>query len=622
MACSVYASPIAAHQSSVVVRPPRRAGIRPASPYARASSLPRTRLRPLSLSLSLNIPLCAMASVSAPELCSSSGDLNPRVRRHGYSASAPSSINSPSKEFSDCPTSTSTSTYSTLASSDYSTSSPDCASAASSSKFPACVSSYSAYAGPASAVTPPANHSPYPISTSNLGSSSLASSSAASSSPSSPVSASSSVYYSCPASAVTSPVSANFTTSPFTPFSPWSTSASSHSRWPTSPYVPPPLSSLSTNLPSHFQSPPSTRSPSPSPIVFSGPPFPHGPSPLDARTPPSFSHITPHIAIADLAFAESPDLLEREGVTHVVSVLRERSHIPACIPPSNRLHVPLDDAPFAELVGHLSPIVQWVKDALEAAGVIGAGNDADAQHNKPEPQPPIRILIHCAHGISRSPAVGAALLVALPLIDGGEVDLSEPPREDGVDGPGMQNADDNDAMEVSSPTTSWTSPVRQCTSPAAFSFLPSPPSPTREATPRPSPAPSPAPTIRLRSPSRLARATLPLFIPPSASSASARSPLRTTAPPPLAVPPPTISSPISTFAAPLPFAAPLSSSLPLPPPSTSTSPSTVKRTLSAPAALAYVSARRPAADVNWGFRAQLREWEGVCRRKSEGAATL
>ncbi|KAF8191012.1 protein-tyrosine phosphatase-like protein, partial [Mycena galopus ATCC 62051] len=155
----------------------------------------------------------------------------------------------------------------------------------------------------------------------------------------------------------------------------------------------------------------------------------------------SFSHITPHIAIADLAFAERADLLEREGVTHVVSVLREKSHIPSCIPLSNRLHVPLDDAPFAELVGLLAPVVSWEAEITPA-------------------RTPIRILIHCAHGISRSPAVGAALLVALPL-----------------------------------------------------------------------------------------------------------------------------------------------------------------RTLSAPAALAYVSARRPAADVNWGFRAQLREWEGVCRG-GKHAATL
>ncbi|KAJ6538026.1 protein-tyrosine phosphatase-like protein, partial [Mycena capillaripes] len=123
----------------------------------------------------------------------------------------------------------------------------------------------------------------------------------------------------------------------------------------------------------------------------------HSASPLHASTPPSFSHITPHIAIADLAFAENPDLLKREGVTHVVSVLSDRgeSHIPAHIPPSNRLHVPLDDAPFAELVGLLGPVVQWVEDALR---------DAGNTH--------IRILIHCAHGISRSPAVGAALLVA------------------------------------------------------------------------------------------------------------------------------------------------------------------------------------------------------------------
>ncbi|KAF7315118.1 hypothetical protein MIND_00026100 [Mycena indigotica] len=137
------------------------------------------------------------------------------------------------------------------------------------------------------------------------------------------------------------------------------------------------------------------------------PPPPSG-APLRADDPalapylssqPSFSLLTSNIAIGDLAFAEDVDSLEREGITHVVSVISERVHVPDCIPETNRLHIPLPDAPFAELVGALEPVLDWVKSALAS-----------------EKETPVRILIHCAHGISRSPAIGAALLVALPLI--------------------------------------------------------------------------------------------------------------------------------------------------------------------------------------------------------------
>ncbi|KAK7038560.1 hypothetical protein R3P38DRAFT_2770793 [Favolaschia claudopus] len=291
---------------------------------------------------------------------------------------------------------------------------------------------------------------------------------------------------------------------------------------------------------------PLSCSPSPSPIAFSfrstSSERPTHPSPLLASSPPSHSHITPHIIIADLAFAESANLLEREGVTHVVSVLRERAQIPALIPASNRLHVPLDDAPFAELVGLLGPVVRWVEDVLASS----KGSDV------PEP----RILIHCAHGISRSPAVGAALLVALPLVDGDvAVDLAV---EGDVD---MDNGESETESEVETgdvktrPNTPLASPILQCESPAQT---------------QPTPV----------------SATFPPMPGAWAPSASALS--HSASSPPT---PPTDEDAQAAMDR------------------------VIRRTLSAPAALAYVSARRPAADVNWGFRAQLSEWEGVCRAR-------
>ncbi|KAJ7077638.1 protein-tyrosine phosphatase-like protein [Mycena belliarum] len=221
---------------------------------------------------------------------------------------------------------------------------------------------------------------------------------------------------------------------------------------------------------------------------------------------PSFSHITPHLAISDLAAAEDAQLLKREGVTHVVSVLGERVHIPAHIPPTHHLQVPLADTPFAELVGTLAPVVAWVRRAL-ALGADDEGGNTEREHKH------VRILIHCAHGISRSPAVGAALLVALPLAEVG-----------------------GDELESDECSSSPSSASSASSSSSAFSAPPPPP------LLQPSPAGTPTPAPRCTT------------------------------------------------------------------------------TLSAPAALMYVTTRRPVANPNWGFRAQLREWEGVCRSGAAAGA--
>ncbi|KAJ6607791.1 hypothetical protein B0H10DRAFT_2070192 [Mycena sp. CBHHK59/15] len=66
-------------------------------------------------------------------------------------------------------------------------------------------------------------------------------------------------------------------------------------------------------------------------------------------------------------------------------------------------------------------------------GDDGHGGEAahdDGFEGADERQPPQtpHILIHCAHGLSRSPAVCAALLVALPLVEWCDVDLGDDVR--------------------------------------------------------------------------------------------------------------------------------------------------------------------------------------------------
>ncbi|KAJ7290713.1 hypothetical protein C8J57DRAFT_1459131 [Mycena rebaudengoi] len=312
----------------------------------------------------------------------------------------------------------------------------------------------------------------------------------------------------------------------------------------------------------------------------------HNPIPL----PYSYSAITPHLSISDLAFAEDPALLRAHGITHVVSVLPDVVHIPAMIPPAHRLHVPLEDAPFAELVGALAGVARWVAGVLGVvdngdsgvgekgvssagekgvdAGSVGADQDTTTAIGVEGETPHVRILIHCAQGISRSPAVGAALLVALPLVGLG-------------------------AASGCGDCKSGSAPCAACVGDAAASPLDEA-AMCVDSDSKPQQETAQQDDMCVDSPASYARAPFASALASSTVSTVASSP----APPPLASTARAYSAPCSNSVATTASAR----ARPVPP-----------RRLSAPQALAYVSARRPAADVNWGFRVQLGEWERVCR---------
>ena len=110
------------------------------------------------------------------------------------------------------------------------------------------------------------------------------------------------------------------------------------------------------------------------------------------------TEIIPRLYISDLSFAENPSCLSSHGITHIVSAISGRVLIPPESalhphPQPRRLHIRVEDCPFAELAAHLPMTTAWIRDALRSG-------------------PDTRVLVHCAEGISRSVSVVAAFLMA------------------------------------------------------------------------------------------------------------------------------------------------------------------------------------------------------------------
>jgi predicted protein tyrosine phosphatase len=159
------------------------------------------------------------------------------------------------------------------------------------------------------------------------------------------------------------------------------------------------LAAPNTPHPSYSHSQPYPQ-PQPQPQPYSHPhggpnsAYPTGGAP--GPVPPSSSHVSeiiPRLYISDLQTAEDADVLSALGITHVLSAMP--GHV--ALPPSLAAHaaqVPLHDAPFAELAGHLPDTTRYISRALRSS-------------------PDARVLVHCAMGASRSVAVVCGYLIAI-----------------------------------------------------------------------------------------------------------------------------------------------------------------------------------------------------------------
>lgn len=123
---------------------------------------------------------------------------------------------------------------------------------------------------------------------------------------------------------------------------------------------------------------------------------PYSPTTHHARPASNVTEILPRLFISDLAFAENPALLSSYRITHILTVMPGSIYRP---PPSvlpvqpARLQIRVEDLPFAELAAHLPNTTSWIWSALSSSSEV-------------------RVLVHCAEGVSRSVSVVAAYLMA------------------------------------------------------------------------------------------------------------------------------------------------------------------------------------------------------------------
>lgn len=147
---------------------------------------------------------------------------------------------------------------------------------------------------------------------------------------------------------------------------------------------------------------------------------PSTPPPLPLPTPPkpSASQILPRLFLSDIFTALNPAVLQTLRITHVISVME---HVPVRLssdqfqPDSESLrvsptilHIPLPDLPSADILSHFSTTRHFIDTALHDP----TSHILVRPFRTPCMTPFHPIQVHCFKGMSRSPTIVAAYLIA------------------------------------------------------------------------------------------------------------------------------------------------------------------------------------------------------------------
>jgi dual specificity phosphatase 12 len=99
------------------------------------------------------------------------------------------------------------------------------------------------------------------------------------------------------------------------------------------------------------------------------------------------------LTFKSISFPRSIDLVEQQGITHVLSLvsLKDKPNLDATLG-IKHLHCDIEDNPYEDLLMVLDGLCAWIADALACS-------------------PERRVLVHCVQGISRSGAVVIAYLM-------------------------------------------------------------------------------------------------------------------------------------------------------------------------------------------------------------------
>ncbi|KAN0129836.1 Protein-tyrosine phosphatase-like protein [Lactarius tabidus] len=104
------------------------------------------------------------------------------------------------------------------------------------------------------------------------------------------------------------------------------------------------------------------------------------------------SEVLPRLYLTDLFTARNKTQLSALGITHVISVLEDAPVFPETHA-LRKLHIPLPDSAYEDILAHLPATTAFIRDALAES-------------------PDSRVMVHCLMGISRSATVVCAYLIA------------------------------------------------------------------------------------------------------------------------------------------------------------------------------------------------------------------